>query len=80
MPPFSFASLRVRLIFLVLLEVLPLLGLTLYTDLEERRAESLTWCIRMIWKRLQLFVKQPQPKEKATYLNIVCTPVQMLEE
>lgn len=39
MPPFSFASLRVRLIFLVLLCVLLLLGLTLYTDLEERRAE-----------------------------------------
>ncbi len=30
MPGFSFASLRVRLILLVLLAVLPALGLTLY--------------------------------------------------
>lgn len=36
---FSFASLRTRLISLVFLCVLPVLGLTLYTDVEERRAE-----------------------------------------
>lgn len=36
---FYHASLRVRLIFLVFLCVLPALGLTLYTNLEERRRE-----------------------------------------
>ncbi len=39
MPRFSFTSLRTRLIALVFLCVLPALGLTLYTDLEERQIE-----------------------------------------
>jgi len=34
---FSFASVRVRLLLLVLLAVIPALGLTLYTNLEERQ-------------------------------------------
>ncbi|MDH4135190.1 MAG: cache domain-containing protein, partial [Anaerolineae bacterium] len=38
MPRFSFASLRFRLLLLVLLAVIPALGLTLYTNVELRRA------------------------------------------
>ena len=34
---FSFSSLRARLLLLVLLAVIPVLGLILYTDLEQRR-------------------------------------------
>ena len=37
MPRFSFSSLRLRLVFLVLLAVIPALGLMLYTNLEQRR-------------------------------------------
>jgi signal transduction histidine kinase len=37
MPRFSFASLRLRLLLLVLLAVVPALGLTLYTNVELRR-------------------------------------------
>jgi two-component system response regulator len=40
MTRFSLASLCVRLLLLVLLAVLPALGLTLYTDLEERQLEK----------------------------------------
>jgi len=36
----SFASLRVRLLLLVLLAVIPALGLTLYTGLEQRRVAA----------------------------------------
>lgn len=39
MPRFSFASVRARLISLVFLCLLPALGLTLYTNLEQRRLE-----------------------------------------
>ena len=38
MPRFSFASLRFRLLLLVLLAVIPALGLTLYSNVELRRA------------------------------------------
>jgi len=37
MRKFSFSSLRVRLIILVLLAIIPALGLTLYTGLEQRQ-------------------------------------------
>ena len=37
MAPLSLASLRTRLLLLVLLAVIPVLGLTLYTNLEERQ-------------------------------------------
>ncbi len=37
MPRFSFSSLRVRLLLLVLLAVIPALGLIIYTGLEQRR-------------------------------------------
>jgi signal transduction histidine kinase len=40
MPRFSFASLRFRLLLLVLLAVVPALGLTLYTNVELRRAAA----------------------------------------
>jgi len=40
MPGFSFASLRVRLILLVLLAVLPALGLTLYNAGQARQREA----------------------------------------
>ena len=40
MPRFSFASLRFRLLLLVLLAVIPALGLTLYTNVELRRAAA----------------------------------------
>jgi PAS domain S-box-containing protein len=38
---FSFSSLRSRLIVLILLAILPALGLTLYTGLEERQIQSI---------------------------------------
>ncbi len=37
---FSFSSIRTRLLFLVLLTVIPALGLTLYTGLEQRRHDA----------------------------------------
>jgi len=40
MPRFSFSSLRLRLVLLVLLAVIPALGLMLYTNLEQRRLET----------------------------------------
>jgi len=40
MPRFSFSSLRIRLLLLVLLAVLPALGLILYTGLEQRRSAA----------------------------------------
>ena len=40
MPSFSFASLRVRLILLVLLAFLPALGLTLYNAGQARQREA----------------------------------------
>ena len=40
MPRFSFSSLRIRLLLLVLLAVIPALGLILYTGLEQRRSAS----------------------------------------
>ena len=40
MSSFSFSSLRSRLIVLILLAILPALGLTLYTGLEERQIQS----------------------------------------
>jgi len=40
MKRFSLTSLRSRLLFLILLAVLPALGLTLYTGLEERRIQE----------------------------------------
>src|SRR3712207_4739977 len=40
MIPFPFASLRVRLLLLVLLTILPIFGLVVYTTREERQRET----------------------------------------